>query len=189
MRTLSPLEFWRGVRPSQAAKSRPVRKRVTSPASAAKGPRRDRPDAGNLHQPAAGFIGRRQFLEPRVERADARLRRLDHVGQFEQRPSSQLRQGLLAGPDEPDQPRRARRPQRRDDAELGQMGAQRVDQRGSLGDQHPTRLIGLRQRLLLPALDRNKTHVDSDNYHSGTSDAVRGAVHHISEAIQTKPSW
>ena len=105
MRTLSPLEFWRGVRPSEVASSAEPG-HVAGQRDRA---RRHGADARNLHQPATRLVGRRQTLEPRVKGRDARVRRLDHVGQFGQRLVSKFRQWRVPSP-APAQPAAPRPP-------------------------------------------------------------------------------
>ena len=90
-RSLPPLECWRGVSPSQAAKSRP-RRNVSAPAPAPPARWRRRPDAGDGHQPPGERVGLGPSGDLDVQDGDLGLQRLQGLRQHLQHRSRLRRQ-------------------------------------------------------------------------------------------------
>ena len=118
----------------------------------------DRAEPGNAHQPARRFILLRHLHDRPVKSRDrfVEIPQLHH--ERRQRLAHFKRDCLVAGLDQLGQFAGVSGSLRRDDADLGQVAAQAVQQLRSLRDQHLSRLVTHQRRLVLQRAHTDKPH-------------------------------
>jgi hypothetical protein len=118
-----------------------------------------RADARNLAQRAADGVRAGQRDQPAVERGDLRLEVAQLGGQDLQHLAGERRDAVVLDlADEGEQLPHAGLTLGRNDPELGEVPAQRVDRGGALADQLVAHPVQHTRRLLLRALDRHEPH-------------------------------